>query len=104
MLRLLVACLLMASALFIGCAPAGTPKVETIKAPEPDPLAQARTILTNYANGMPVTSEAEDFPSLAARVKAKDAAKGELLEKGLSEIKASPSTAQAKARELLKKL
>ena len=88
----------------IGCSQSGTPKVETVKAPEADPLAEAKTILTNYANGMPLTSEAESFPALAARVKAKDAAKGEILEKGLGEIKASPSSAQAKAKELLKKL
>ena len=57
-----------------------------------------------FANGMPVTSEAESFPDLAARVRAKDAAKGEILEKGLDDIKAHPTTAQTKAKELLKKL
>ena len=87
-----------------GCAQSGTPKVETVKAPESDPIAEAKTILTNYANGMPVTSEAESFTELAARVKEKDAAKGEAVEKGLSEIKANPASAQAKAKELLKKL
>jgi len=88
----------------VGCSQSGTPKVETFQAPAPDPLARAKTILTNYANGMPVTSEAESFADLAAKVKEKDAAKGEILEKGLSEIKARPTSAQAKAKELLKKL
>jgi hypothetical protein len=87
-----------------GCAPSGTPKVETVKAPEADPIAEARAILTNYAGGMPVTSEAESFPDLVARVKAKDPAKGELLEKGLGEIKANPAAARGKAQELLKKI
>jgi hypothetical protein len=88
----------------VGCGPSGTPTMETVKAPEEDPIARAKAILTNYANGMPVTSEAESFADLAAKVKAKDAAKGELLDKGLSEIKARPATAQAKAKELLPKL
>jgi hypothetical protein len=87
-----------------GCGQSGTPKIETVQAPVADPVVQAKTILTNYANGMPVTSEAESFPDLAARVKEKDAAKGEMLEKGLGEIKANPAAAQAKAKELLKKL
>jgi len=87
-----------------GCAQSGTPKVETVKAPEADPIAEIRAMLTNYSNGQPVTSEAESFSDLAARVKAKDAAKGEVIEKGLAEIKANPASAQSKARELLKKL
>jgi hypothetical protein len=89
---------------YVGCAPSGTPTVEKVQAPAPDPLAEAKNILNNYASGMPVTSEAEEFPALAARVKEKDAAKGEVLEKGLAEIKAHPTAAQAKAKELLKKL
>src|SRR5215204_902800 len=92
------------SASFSGCGPSGTPQVKTVTAPAPDPIAEAKSILTNYANGMPVTSEAESFPDLIARVKEKDAAKGELLDKGLSQIKANPSSAQAKAKELLPKL
>jgi hypothetical protein len=91
-------------AMLAGCAQSGTPKVETVKAPEADPIAEVKAMLTNYSNGQPVTSEAESFNELAARVKEKDAAKGEVIEKGLNEIKANPSSAQAKARELLKKL
>jgi hypothetical protein len=86
-----------------GCN-SGTPKIETVQAPAPDPVARVRTILTNYANGMPVTSEAESFADLAAQVKAKDAAKGEIVEKGLADIKANPASAKSKAAELLKKL
>jgi hypothetical protein len=91
-------------ALLTGCAQSGTPKVEVVKAPEADPIAEVKAMLTNYANGQPVTSEAEEFGPLAERVKAKDAAKGELVAKGLSEIKANPASAQTKAKELLKKL
>jgi hypothetical protein len=105
MTRLLqaVAIAAAACALFAGCD-TGAPKVERVEAPEADPLAEARTILNNYASGMPVTSEAESFPDLIARAKAKDPAKGELLEKGLMEIKNNPAVAKSKAAELLPKL
>jgi hypothetical protein len=82
----------------------GTPTVETYQAPPSDPIAEAKRILTNYAKGRPVTSEAESFPDLAKRVKEKDPAKGELLDKGLQAIKANPASARAKATELLKQL
>src|SRR5947207_12275009 len=83
----------------IGCGPSGTPPVQTYQVPAPDPIARAKTILTNYANGMPVTSEADSFPDLVAKVKEKDPAKGEILDKSLSEIKANPASAQSKAKE-----
>lgn len=87
-----------------GCGSSQTPKIETFQVPAPDPLARAKTILTNYSNGMPVTSEAESFADIASQVKAKDAAKGEILEKGFTAIKANPSSAKSKATELLKQL
>lgn len=96
--------LILLVVLLAGCRPQGTPKVETFQAPAVDPLVEVRTILTNYANGMPVTSEAESFPELVARVREKYPAKADLLEKGLSEIKAHPQTAASKAKELLQKL
>jgi hypothetical protein len=104
MRRLFCALILaFAGALTFGCTP-GAPTIETVATPPPDPVAEARAILTNYVNGMPVTSEAESFADLAKRVKEKDAAKGEALDKGLQAIKANPSTAKAKATELLKQL
>ena len=99
-----MAAVIVGAMLLTGCAQSGTPKVEVVKAPEADPIAQVKAMLTNYANGQPVTSEAEEFGPLAERVKAKDAAKGELVAKGLNEIKANPASAQSKAKELLKKL
>jgi len=102
---MLLAAILAVAACFgpVGCG-SGTPKVETYNVPEPDPLVEARSILTNYSNGAPVTSEMESFPDLVKRVKEKDAAKGDILEKGLDEIKANPGSAKAKATELLKQL
>jgi hypothetical protein len=88
----------------LGCNQGEVPKVETVQAPVADPIAEAKAILTNYASGMPVTSEAESFADIAARVKEKDPAKGELLSKGFDQIKQNPATAQSKAKELLPKL
>jgi hypothetical protein len=103
--RLLFAVTIIAAAcvVFVGCD-TGTPQVKTIDAPQMDPLQEAKNILTNYSNGSPVTSEAAGFPDLIKRVKEKDAAKGEILEKGLDQIKASPGSAKSTATDLLKKL
>ncbi len=87
-----------------GCGSSDLPKIETFQVPAPDPIARAKAILTNYSNGMPVTSEAESFDDIATQVKAKDAAKGEILAKGFSAIRANPSSAKSKANELLKQL
>ncbi|HEY2413847.1 MAG TPA: hypothetical protein VGI40_16470 [Pirellulaceae bacterium] len=95
---------LVCGATLVGCGNSQTPKIETFQAPAPDPVARAKTILTNYANGMPVTSEVSSFDDIVAAVKTKDAAKGEILEKGFAAIKANPSTAKSKANELLKQL
>ncbi|MBW8883395.1 MAG: hypothetical protein JF612_01175 [Planctomycetia bacterium] len=100
---ILVAIFVSISWIAAGCS-SGTPKVEVVQAPAPDPIARVKTMLTNYANGMPVTSEADSFADLATQVKQKDPAKGEIVEKGLAEIKANPGSAKAKANELLKKL
>jgi hypothetical protein len=99
-----LAALLATCAGLMGCGGGDVPKVQSYEAPVADPLAEAKAILNNYANGMPVTSEAESFPDLVSRVKEKDPAKGATLEKGLAEIKAKPAGAQAKAKELLKQL
>lgn len=99
----------IALALFVLCAGLvgcgnDKPKVETIEAPPANPLAEAKAILTNYANGMPVTSEAETFPEIVQRVRAVDPAKADILEKGFREIKANRQNPGPKAKELLKKL
>lgn len=100
----LVIGLVVVGVLLAGCGSKDTPKIETFQAPQVDPLVEARTILNNYASGMPVTSEAESFPELVERVRKKDPAKADVLEKGLSEIKAHPQKAASKAKELLQKL
>jgi len=102
-LKAMLVCVL-AFAAFTGCGNSQTPKIETFQAPAPDPVARAKAVLTNYANGMPVTSEAASFDDIVSAVKTKDATKGEILEKGFAAIQANPSTAKSKATELLKQL
>jgi len=80
------------------------PKVQTYEVKAPDPVAEAKAILQNYANGQPVTSEAESFPDLVKRVKAVDAAKGDILEQGFKDILAKKNNPGPTAKELLKKL
>jgi hypothetical protein len=80
------------------------PKVESVEAPTPDPVAEAKAILNNYVNGMPVTSEAESFPDIVQRVRKVDSAKADILDKGFKEILAHKQNPGPKARELLKKL
>lgn len=87
----------------VGCGDGGQ-RIKTVEAPSVDPIAEAKAILNNYANGMPVTSEASEFPDLVARVKAKDPAKGDILEKGLADIQKSKSGVREKAKALLQKL
>lgn len=88
----------------VGCTPRA-PGEKDIEVKARDPLAEAHTILERYAKGQPMGSEAQSFPKLVEDVKAKDAQKGEILEKGLDELqKAPPAARKAKAQELLKKL
>lgn len=93
-----------AAALLAGCGPPGTVKEESIETKAPDPIAEARAALTNYANGRPVTSEASTFPQLVERVRAVDPAKADILDKGLKDIMSNKQGTAAKAKELLKKL
>jgi hypothetical protein len=88
----------------LGVTGCGTPGEEQIKVQQVDRLEEAKRLLQNYANGQPVTSEATSFPKLVEDVKKTDPAKGEILEKGLAEIQASPATAADKAKEVLSKL
>lgn len=70
-----------------------------------DPLVNARAVLERYANGQPMTSEVTSFPKMVEDVRAVDAAKASILEKGLEDLKkASASARAAKAKELLSQL
>ena len=76
-------------------------------APEVQPqsgLERAKAILNDYAQGVPMRSEAMTFDAIVEDVRKTDPQKATILEKGFADLKRSPDNRSAKARELLKKL
>ena len=100
MLRTLV-CFGCLSILAIGCD--GKPKEQEIKI-QADATGEAKAILKRYAGGAKPGSEVTGFKNVVAEVRKVDASKADILEKGLAEIEKNPTTAKAKATELLKQL
>jgi len=90
------------SVLFSGCNPAT--KNDVMYELKPDPLKDAQTLVERYAAGQPVGSEMTSYASLIEQLKKVDATKGDLLEKGLSEIEKSPASAQKIAKDLREQL
>jgi hypothetical protein len=67
----------------------------------PDPVAEAKSLLSGYASGQPAGSESEMFEDLVARVSAVDQAKGAELRDFFAEIKAKRAPDRAKAKALV---
>ena len=67
-------------------------------------LERAKGILTDYANGVPMGSEAATFDEIVEEVRKTDPHKATLLEKGFADLKRSPQNLRDKARALLKQL
>ena len=67
-------------------------------------LERAKVILNDYAQGVPMGSEAATFQEIVEEVRQTDPQKAAILEKGFADLKRSPDNRSAKARELLKKL
>ena len=67
-------------------------------------LERAKVILSDYAQGAPMGSEAMAFDEIVADVRKTDPQKATILEKGFADLKRSPDNRSAKARELLKQL
>jgi hypothetical protein len=101
----LLAVALTAAVLLAGCGPDGKVKQEDITIPNDTPLKRATNLLESYAKGQPLGSEVSTYDKLVTELKAVDAQRGEILEKGLEELKKTkgPATA-AKAKEILAKL
>jgi len=70
----------------------------------PEGVEQAKIFLKRYADGAPMTSEVSAFPQIVEEVRKADPAKADLLQKGFDDMKKSPSSLKAKAKELLSKL
>ena len=86
-----------------GCD-SGKIKTETIEVKDQDPLKQAIKMLENYAKGQPVTSEVTSYDYLVESVKKVDPTKGEILKKGLEDLKKNPTNPGPRAKKLLKDL
>src|SRR4029450_5331268 len=67
-------------------------------------LERAKGILNDYANGVPMASEAATFEEIVAEVRKTDEQKASILEKGFADLKRSPQNLRDKARALLKQL
>ena len=67
----------------------------------PDPIGEAKALLTNYAAGQPVGSESVGFDDLVERVKQVDQEKAAELKGYLGEVSAKGVANRAKAKELL---
>jgi len=82
-----------------GCGP-GPP----VEVKPQGSLERAKAILNDYVQGAPLGSEAMTFQEIVEEVRQSDPKKAEILEKGFAELKRSPASRGAKARELLQQL
>ena len=67
-------------------------------------LERAKVILNDYAQGVPMGSEAMTFAEIVEEVRKTDPQKATIVEKGFADLKRSKDNRSVKARELLKKL
>lgn len=67
-------------------------------------LEQAKVILKDYANGVPMGSEQMTFEEIVEEVRKSDPQKATILEKGFADLKRSPQNRSGIARTLLKQL
>jgi len=67
-------------------------------------LERAKVILNDYVQGVPLGSEAMTFEEIVEEVRQTDPQKAAILEKGFADLKRSPASRSAKARELLNQL
>ena len=91
--------------IFVGLlGPCGCGKAPPVEVKPQSGLERAKVILNDYAQGVPMGSEAETFEEIVAEVRQTDPQKAVILEKGFADLKRSPGSRRAKARELLKQL
>jgi hypothetical protein len=90
----------------VGCG--GGVKEEAIQVKPIDPMDQVKQTLDRYAKGEPITSEVTSFDYMVNQLREKDAAKADILQKGLDELKDPKKTTKAqlpgKAKDLMSKL
>lgn len=97
--RSLAAWLIVGAAVAGGCGRPGVkPRVIAVRV---DPIQEVRSILSRYAHGEPLASEAADFDRLVEGVKVVSAQRGEILERGLAALAAPGADVPGEARTLL---
>jgi hypothetical protein len=94
---------LLAGLVTTGCGPSLPQQSIEIKVVA-SPIERAKAILKQYENGQLMSSEASGFDALVQEVSKQDPAKGELLKKGLNDLKGAGPALPAKAKELAAKL
>src|SRR5262245_58291812 len=82
----------------------GCGKDQSVEVKPQSGLERARAILNDFAQGVPMGSEASTFDEIVAEVRKTDPNKATLLEKGFADLKRKPQNLSGKARELLKQL
>jgi hypothetical protein len=100
MVRALLGIVLMALLALCGCGSSSPP----VEVQPQSGLERAKQILSDYANGVPMGSEAATFEEVVAEVRKTDDKKATILEKGFADLKRSPQNLRDKARALLKQL
>lgn len=91
--------------LVVGCGPGPRPEQTIEVKASNDPLELPRSVLRQYAAGQPMGSEAAGFEAMIDAVRKSDAARADLLQKGLADIQAAnPAARSAMAKTLLDKL
>ncbi len=94
--------ILVLSLFLMGCG--SDRPVESIQIKTVSKLEEAKSLLSNYAKGNPLGSEAVTFPRLIEEVKKENPERGAILEKGLNELQKMKGNIAGKAKELLTKL
>jgi hypothetical protein len=82
----------------------GAPGEKAVPLNNPQGIEEAKIFLKRYADGQPMASEVSAFPQILEQVRKADPAKADMLQKGFDEMKKSPGSLKAKAKELLGKL
>ena len=86
-----------------GCMEGGKQQ-RTYNVKQQSSLDKAKVLLKGYANGAPLGSEGDDFPSIVEGVRKEAPAKADMLEQGFANIRKNPGTRAAVAKSLLPKL
>jgi len=103
--RLVMVCAAVMSLAVAGCSQGSRPEQTIEVKASNDPLELPRSVLRQYAAGQPMGSEAAGFEAMIETVRKSDAARADLLQKGLADIQAAnPAARSAMAKTLLDKL